>query len=210
MKIPSRTDCYRIIYEMEMLDHIIIHSLQVSRVATFLVDSITTTGITINRDIVEAAALLHDITKTRSLSTRENHASTGAQFLDSLGYPRVADIVRQHVRLDRKPSSPLATEGEIVHYADKRVRHDQVVTLEERHRDILERYGVDPEHRQRINETFSETKNLETLIFQTLPFAPDEIGALMGRADFTTERLIFKHYNSVHHSSRTKQATART
>ncbi len=193
-----------------MLDHIILHSLQVSRVATFLVDTIMATGIMINRDIVEAAALLHDITKTRSLSTRENHASTGAQFLDSLGYREVADIVRQHVRLDRKPSSLPVTEAEIVHYADKRVLHDRVVTLDERHRDILERYGVGPEHRQRINETFSEAKKLEALIFQTLPFAPDKIGDLIAPADFTTERLIFKHFKSLHPSPTKKQATVRT
>lgn len=182
---------------MGMLDNIIAHSLQVSRVATFLADTIRTAGITINRDLVEAAALLHDITKTRSLATRENHALTGAQLLDSMGYGKVAEIVRQHVRLDRIPTSPLVTEVEIVHYADKRVLHDRVVTLEERHRDILERYGVDHEHRQRINETFCETKKLEELIFEQLSFTPDGIDKLTDPVDFSAEQLIIHQHKIV-------------
>ncbi|HEU18425.1 MAG TPA: hypothetical protein ENO00_03445 [Deltaproteobacteria bacterium] len=55
MKIPSRTEFYRIVCDMGMPDHIIIHSLQVSRVAILLVDAITATGIRINRDLVDAA-----------------------------------------------------------------------------------------------------------------------------------------------------------
>ncbi len=200
MKIPSRAECHRIIHDMGMLDNIIAHSLQVSRVATFLADTMRTAGITINHDLVEAAALLHDVTKTRSLTTHENHALTGAQLLDSMGYGEVADIVRQHVRLDRIPTSPLVTEVEIVHYADKRVLHDRVVTLEERHRDILERYGIDQEHRQRINETFGETKKLEGLIFEQLSFTPDGIDNLIAPADFATEQLIFRQFETAHHS----------
>ena len=58
------------------------------------------TPYTLNRDLIRAAALLHDITKTRSFVTSENHALTGGQFLSDLGYPEVGDLVRQHVRLD--------------------------------------------------------------------------------------------------------------
>ena len=161
----------------------------------------------INRDMVEAAALLHDITKTRSLSTRENHARTGAQYLEGLGFRKVADIVRQHVRLDQDSTSPLITEEKIVHYADKRVLHDRVVTLEERHHDILERYGIDPEHQRRINETFYETKKLEELIFQKLAFMPDEIEQLMVPADFQTELQTMKNLKSVHREFIMKQDT---
>lgn len=195
---------------MGMLDNIIAHSLQVSRVATFLADTMRTAGITINRGLVEAAALLHDVTKTRSLTTHENHALTGAQLLDSMGYGEVADIVRQHVRLDRIPTSPFVTEVEIVHYADKRVLHDRVVTLEERHRDILKRYGIDQEHRQRINETFGETKKLEGLIFEQLSFTPDAMKHLLDAADFPEEHLTLKHLKQAHHEPGTKLAENRT
>lgn len=206
MKIPSKTDCYRIICRSGMLDNIFIHSLQVSRVARFLADAMIRSEMVINRDIVEAAALLHDITKTKSLSTGEAHDLTGACLLDSMGYGEIANIVRQHVRLDIKPSPPFVMEGKIVHYADKRVLHDRVVTLKERHRDILARYGTDPYRRTCINENFSATKILEQLIFNTLPFTPVDIEGLMPSADFDTEQRIFESIKTGHRSREEREA----
>ncbi|MBW2599450.1 MAG: HDIG domain-containing protein [Deltaproteobacteria bacterium] len=125
MRIPTRQECYYIMYKMKMMDHIVAHSLQVCRVATFLADSLEAD---LNPDLVQAAALLHDITKTRSIETHEDHAQTGKQFLISLGYPRVGDIVGQHVLLDEYFASDSPTEADVVNYADKRVVHDKVAT----------------------------------------------------------------------------------
>ena len=46
---------------------------------------------------VMAGALLHDITKTKSIQTRENHALTGQELLENLGYARIGKIVGCHV-----------------------------------------------------------------------------------------------------------------
>ena len=73
----------------------------------------------------------------------ENHARTGAQFLSDRGYPEVGHIVRQHVVLDEYFASEELTEAEIVNYADKRVLHDQVVSLKERKYYILEKTNKD-------------------------------------------------------------------
>ncbi|MFZ0612402.1 MAG: HD domain-containing protein, partial [Desulfobacterales bacterium] len=76
MRIPSRETCYRLMREMAMLDNIVRHSLQVCRVADWLVWQLARKGRPLNRDLVEAAALLHDITKTRSLTTGEKHSES--------------------------------------------------------------------------------------------------------------------------------------
>lgn len=55
--------------------------------------------VSVNRDLVLAAALLHDITKTRALQTKEKHDQTGGDLLAALGFAGVGDIVRQHVAL---------------------------------------------------------------------------------------------------------------
>ena len=59
--------------EMEMLDHIVVHSMQVCRAATLLTEKLIDQGIDLNFDLIQAAGLLHDITKTRSFQTKENH-----------------------------------------------------------------------------------------------------------------------------------------
>ncbi|MCD6486780.1 MAG: HDIG domain-containing protein, partial [Syntrophobacterales bacterium] len=84
MRIPTRQECYHIMYDMKMMNHIVLHSLQVCRIAMFLADSLEAD---LNPDLVQAAALLHDITKTRSIETHENHAQTGKQLLIRLDYP---------------------------------------------------------------------------------------------------------------------------
>ena len=40
MNIPTVETCYRLICKMKMLEHIVVHSLQVCRVATFLADAL--------------------------------------------------------------------------------------------------------------------------------------------------------------------------
>ena len=81
MNIPSKKECYGIIREMGMMDHIVDHSEQVCRVAVCLAETLNRGGIGLNLELIRASALLHDITKTRSFSTNENHAETGGRFL---------------------------------------------------------------------------------------------------------------------------------
>ena len=161
--------------EMKMMDHIVIHSMQVCRVATCLTDNLAGQHPHLNAKMIRSAALLHDITKTRSFNTREDHALTGGQFLAERGYPEVGDLVRQHVRLDNYSERQNLSEAVIVNYADKRVLHDRIVSLDDRMRYIQERYGTQPGHKRRIQLLWEKTAALEKHIFKYLPFSPDDL-----------------------------------
>jgi len=100
--------------------------------------------------MIRAAALLHDITKTRSFQTLEDHAETGARLVADLGYPEVGRIIGQHVRLESYPPARTPSEAEIVNYADKRVLHDRIVSLDERMGYILKKYGDAPDDLSRL------------------------------------------------------------
>ncbi|QTA92309.1 HD domain-containing protein [Desulfonema magnum] len=179
MRIPSKKQCYELIHEMEMMEHIVAHSIQVWRVASFLTDHITKHEVYLNPELIQASALLHDITKTRSFKTGENHALTGKELLTGMGYPEVGDIIGQHVVLDAYFESETPTEAEIVNYADKRVLHDKVALLEERMNYILEKYGNKPELRERIRWLGKKTKQQEDRIFSYMPFSPGELGTVI-------------------------------
>ena len=183
MKIPSKQECYRLICDMNMLDHIAVHSMQVCRVATLLTENLIEQGIDLNFDLIQAAALLHDITKTRSFQTKENHALTGGQFLADRGYPKVGRLVRQHVRLDEYPNPAIISEAAIINYADKRVLHDKVVPLNTRLDYILEKYGKVPEHRGRICMLWDKTKELEEVIFRPLSLSPQDLTDMINCED---------------------------
>jgi uncharacterized protein len=182
IKIPSEAECRRLVAGMGMLDNIVAHCRQVCRVSLLIVDHLKPDHLKpdgLNRDLIRAAALLHDITKTRSFQTLEDHAETGAQMLTEIGYPEVGRIVGQHVRLDRYFASAVTTEAEVVNYADKRVLHDRIVPLGERMGYILEKYGREPERKRMILLLWEKTEALEARLFAYLPFAPEDVSRLM-------------------------------
>lgn len=150
-----------------MLPNIRRHSLTVSRVAVRLASMLNEHGSDYDVAEIEAAALLHDITKTRSLETGENHSLTGAATVASLGYGSVADIIRQHVTPDT--DGRCITAAEIVSYADKRVLHDHVVPLDERFEYLKVRYGRSDRDIHRIEAARLQTEHIEQRIARMLP-----------------------------------------
>ena len=182
-RVPTKAQCYQLMCEMKMMDHIVIHSMQVCRVAAYLTDNLAGRHPHLNAKMIRSAALLHDITKTRSFNTREDHALTGGQFLAERGYPEVGDLVRQHVVLDEYRAANIPVEAHIINYADKRVLHDEIVDLDRRLEYILERYAKKAEHRKRICLLWEKTKRLENRIFRDLPFSLLDLNRILNVED---------------------------
>jgi uncharacterized protein len=179
MNIPSKHQCYRFFNEMGMLEHIVAHSEQVCRVALCLTRQLSAFDIPLNGDLIRASAMLHDITKTRSFKTKENHAETGGHYLAERGYPEVGHIVAQHVKLDHYFASPVPSEAEIVNYADKRVLHDEIAPLAKRMGYILEKYGENSRYKDQIMRLWEKSIDLERKLFADLPFSPDKLEAVV-------------------------------
>lgn len=146
-----------------MLPNIVEHSLQVMRVSLSVMDNLKE-GVRLNRDMVIAAALLHDITKTRSLKTKERHDESGGTLLRELGFSGIAGIVEQHVILQDLNLEGGIEEREIVYYADKRVMHDRIVSLEERVQDLIRRYAFTEEIRDQILRNWEQVRAVEQKI----------------------------------------------
>ena len=155
-----------------MLPNIREHSLQVARVSLTLGNQLSPANPLLDLALLEAGALLRDIAKTECLKTSGKHTEIGADFLRDRGYPEVAEIVAQHVTLKEGLAQANGiTEIEIVHYADKRVLHEEIVDLETRFAYLLERYGRNPEDRKRIAALLEATLIQEQKIFRfSCPF----------------------------------------
>ncbi len=157
--IPAREECLRLMEAHGMLPNIRAHSITVCRFAVAIAQAANDGGCDFHLPAIEAAALLHDITKTRSLETGENHARTGADLLRELGYGAVADMVEEHVTPTDLGGD--LTAGELISYADKRVLHDRVVSIDERFGYLYERYGRDEHAVQRISRARVRTQEIE-------------------------------------------------
>jgi putative nucleotidyltransferase with HDIG domain len=156
-----------------MLPNIREHSFLVMEVALFLGEALAEAGFDLFLPLVETGALLHDLGKTPCLGTLNNHAEWGAVILEDLGYPQVAQVVREHVHLSSDiPDIRPLREAELVNYADKRVLHETVVTLKERFADLKMRYGRTPEALARIQATEVRSRALEDKLFAPLSLRP--------------------------------------
>jgi len=173
--VPSREECLRLMSDYGMLENIIAHSLEVAKVALFLSTELNKRGQRIDLVLVEAASLLHDLAKTECLETKEDHAQTGSQLLKGMGYERVGEVVAQHIWLGKEGDPSSVSEEEIVNYADKRVMHDRVVSLEERFNDLKERYGGHQRAMDYLERLQKEIFGIENKIFFILQINPNDL-----------------------------------
>ena len=143
------------------------HSQAVCGIALYLSRRLIEQGVQLDMALIRAGALLHDITKVYSFNRPLDHALTGSKLIKRLGYPRVSTIVRQHVRINGRPPGRLS-EIEIVNYSDKRVVNDEVTSLTDRMKYIMERYGRTPEAAARIEQYSAAVLRLEVEIFSVV------------------------------------------
>ena len=164
--LPSTAQIMELWDEFAMLDNIREHSKVVCGVALRLADWLAESGFMLNRRAVETGALLHDIAKTMCLGQKCRHDLEGGRIMEELGYRPLAYLVANHVLLP--PDQPL-DETMLVNYADKRVTHDQLVTLPERFAYIAQRYGRgDPALEARIALGLERAQQAEIQIFSHL------------------------------------------
>ncbi len=176
--IPSLDQCLVLMHDWKMPQNIQRHSILVARVSTLLGELLLQSHPQLDLRLVLAASLLHDIGKAPSLSTGEDHGRLGAGILEKRGYRTVALIVGEHATMDLKRSQGPITESLLVNYADKRVRHDEIVTLEERFEDLAARYGKSRQHRLTIWDKLSLYQGIEANIFRNLPLSPESLEAV--------------------------------
>jgi uncharacterized protein len=178
--VPSVEECFFLLRRHGVPENVVEHSRRVHQVAATLCRELNRRGESLNLEVVEAASLLHDIAKVASFQTRENHSLAGARVLRELGFPEVAEVVRQHVVLDAGSDHGRITEASLVHYADKRVKHKEIVSLEERFQDLRERYGKSPEARSWLDDLERQSLLLEERIFRKIPLSPESLSLVTG------------------------------
>ncbi|MFZ5428093.1 MAG: HDIG domain-containing metalloprotein [Thermodesulfobacteriota bacterium] len=166
---PSDERCYQLWDEYGMLPHIREHSLGVARVATTLALAAARAGLDVDVQTVRASALLHDIAKTYTIRHGGNHSQLGGAWMqERTRNPVLAMGIIHHVHWPWTVDVfayflPLA-----IIYGDKRVRHDSIVSLDERFEDLHARYGTTQYIRDRLAESKSQSVAIETALGQTL------------------------------------------
>jgi HD superfamily phosphodiesterase len=130
MTVPGRTDAARLLLTLDPPAWFLRHSRAVAEVAAWLAARIAGRGTPVDRRLVEAAALLHDVDKllpATDPARRLPHGDGAADWLTRQGHPELARAVANHpvTRLAdgdrfRRWAAFAGREERIVAYADKR------------------------------------------------------------------------------------------
>lgn len=140
MAIPSRPEAAALLLSLRPAAGLLEHCVVTADVAAFLAGAMARAGRPVDRALVEAASLLHDLDKAlpaddplRALG----HGHAGARWLEAHGHAELAPAVDTHPvgRLTEQAYADWVTattlEQRLVAYADKRSER-RVVTLDER------------------------------------------------------------------------------
>lgn len=180
--VPDERQCVRLWDKYGVMPHIREHCRAVASVAVEIVrraveQGLVPEGRALSVPYALAGGLLHDIAKTYTIRHGGSHAQLGAAWVrEETGNPALAQAVLWHVswpwsgREMDDVADPFRLPI-IVAYADKRVRHAEIVSLQERFDDLMVRYGVSEEKRAMLNGYFDHTQAVEQAIF-------DKVGAL--------------------------------
>jgi len=130
MSVPGRVDAAALLLSLDPPPWALRHARAVGEVAGWLAARIDRRGIPVDRRLVEAAALLHDVDKLLGPddpSAGLRHGEGSADWLTRHGHPELARAVANHpvTRMSdseafRRWSAFATREERIVAYADKR------------------------------------------------------------------------------------------
>jgi len=148
--IPTKEECYRLLDENKTPKNIIKHSEVVLKIVLRIIKKLEKRRVKVDKDLLIAAALLHDIVKHKP-----DHVGACERYLRNKGYAKLAKVVAVH-GLRKLPKS---LEGKIIFYADKRVKGDKIVSLEERFRYYKSRYSIPKKEIDRLHNFAKKVEN---------------------------------------------------
>lgn len=147
MAVPTVERAQEILADYNLPDGIVTHSHGVRRVAAEAARLVAAAGIPVDGQLVESAALLHDIDKTATRGSLD-HGVLGSRWLTDMGHGELALPVASHpvsCLLDEN-RFPRGWPSVIVSVADRHVT-GEFVTIDQRIDDLVARH---PEHRDSL------------------------------------------------------------
>ena len=156
-----------------------VHVALVAKVATFFAKRINQLNqsdqLSINVELLNVAALLHDIDKVIPKLPGERHPDTAVRVLKEEGMDEVADIVKTHsLHSILNPSiSPKTWEEKLLYLADKMVKYE-IITVDKRFA-LWRAEHLPPQAIDELDLCYPKVKHLEKEVFDLIGMKPEEV-----------------------------------
>lgn len=141
MAVPSLAEAEQLLATFDLPDGIVTHSRGVSRVAAEAARVLAASGVGVDPQLVEVAALMHDVDKLETRDHGQQHGLLGARWMAERGFPELAEPIASHpIGCLLDPSrSPRGWAAVAVAVADRRVAQG-FLSIDERIDDLTRRY----------------------------------------------------------------------
>jgi len=169
-QLPSRKQALLLLKENGCSSKVVNHCLAVAKLAEETAKTLREKGLSVNVELVDIGALLHDIGRSRTHSV--DHAVEGAKIAESAGLPRnIISIINRHVGGGITASEakalgwsnddiyvPVTLEEKIVSLADKLIHGSKRVSVETETEQL--RIEGKPEAAERVKRLHNEIARL--------------------------------------------------
>ncbi|TMC64797.1 MAG: HD domain-containing protein [Chloroflexi bacterium] len=200
MTVPGRVDAAALLLSLDPPAWFLRHSQAVAEVASWLAERIEFAGVPVDRALVEAAALLHDVDKllpSDDRATQLPHGEGSADWLARQGHPELGRAVANHPvtklvdgEAFRRWAAFATREERVVCYADKRAGQ-RLESMDERFADWSRRHpdrpgGDEPSWSGELaRDVRARAARLEADVCGAANVTPEEVG----RAPWTAKAL---------------------
>lgn len=179
--IPTHEQIKKLWDKYEFPEQKRLHVSLVARVAMWMAKKLEVCGswFVVNKDLLEAGALLHDIDKKIPRLPGERHPQTGVRILNLEGFDEVSELIKNHsvqniLDVEKKPNS---WEEKILFLADKMVKYE-IITVDKRFK-LWEAEDLPKEQMEMLVRAYPKVKELEREIFGFLRVDPVDVAILV-------------------------------
>lgn len=196
-------DAKAIMNEFHVPIHIRKHCEAVANVAQQIAKGYIQKGQDLNVENLVSACLLHDLFRivdiseesykklcknaeeydkntwdiTRMRYKGKTHSEIAYEFLEEKGEEELANLIKKHyfVAIIDPNDKAFTLEEKILTYADKRVLHENIVSLKERFEDGAKRYNKENEDSNQQKAIYNAYFDLEKELFDPIDLKPEDI-----------------------------------
>lgn len=198
--VPTPEQIRKLFQEFHTPAHVAEHCGMVERVSLFLGKKLKEGGVSIDLELLKSAALLHDIVRIvdfrvfepekfpfpftvddrtcwenlRAQYAGRHHAEVAAEILRQRGFPEIAEVIQKH-RFLQIAEGFNSWEEKILYYADKRVKHHDIVPLKERLADGRKRNAPESIGLENTESLDQKVFALEEEICRATRIRPEEL-----------------------------------
>ena len=154
MHTPDYEECLKMLRDYPTPEHVIGHCRAVAYTAKAIGQALNEHGYDLDLDLIFAAGMLHDIARVE-----EHHDHVGAEYLRSMGYDAIADIVEVHMRYPEFNDVEHINETDLVCLGDRVCKFDTYAGVEDRMEYIIDKHGRTPEVEHHIHMAVKKILN---------------------------------------------------